>query len=96
MSSKASDLAPSVALSFINDGSSRLRMASTAATCIAVGNTSLDDWLMLTSSFGWTRRPSPRGPPSNSLARLASTSLTFMLVWVPDPVCQTTRGNSSS
>ena len=24
------------------------------------------------------------------------TSLTFMLVWVPLPVCQTTRGNSSS
>ena len=37
MSSKATDLAPSVALSFINEGSSRLRMASTAATFIAVG-----------------------------------------------------------
>ena len=24
------------------------------------------------------------------------TSLTFMLVWVPLPVCQTTRGNSPS
>ena len=26
------------------------------------------------------------------MARLAITSLTFMLVWVPDPVCQTTSG----
>ena len=96
MSLKAADLAASVDLSFINDGSNRLRMASTAATCIAVGNTSLDDWLMFTSSFGWTRRPSPRLPPSSSLARLASTSLTFMLVCVPEPVCHTTSGNSSS
>ena len=29
-------------------------------------------------------------------ARLASTSLTFMLVCVPEPVCQTASGNSSS
>jgi hypothetical protein len=34
----------------------------------------------------------PRGPPSSSLARLASTSFMFMLVWVPEPVCQITRG----
>src|SRR4029079_4627125 len=34
--------------------------------------------------------------PSNSEARFASTSLTFMLLWVPDPVCHTTSGNSSS
>ena len=31
----------------------------------------------------------PRSPPSSSDARLASTSLTFMLVCVPEPVCQT-------
>ena len=30
--------------------------------------------------------------PSISLARLAITSLTFMLVCVPDPVCQTRKG----
>ena len=66
-----------------------LRCASTAATCIAVGNTSFDDWPRLTSSFGCTRRASPRSPPSSSLARLASTSFTFMLVCVPEPVCQT-------
>src|SRR3990167_2065390 len=41
-----------------------------------------------------TRRPWPRSPPRSSLARLASTSLTFMLVCVPEPVCQTTSGNS--
>jgi hypothetical protein len=62
---------------------------------MAVGNTSLDDWLRFTSSFGCTSRPSPRAPPSNSLARLASTSFRFMFVWVPDPVCQTTSGNSA-
>ena len=38
----------------------------------------------------------PRSPPSSSLARLAMTSFTFMFVWVPLPVCQTTRGNSAS
>ena len=31
-------------------------MAVTAATCIAVGNTSLLDWLLFTSSFGCTER----------------------------------------
>ena len=63
---------------------------------MAVGNTSLDDWPMLTWSLGWTFRPIPRSPPISSLARLAITSLTFMFVWVPLPVCQTTRGNSAS
>jgi hypothetical protein len=53
------------------------------------------DWPRLTSSFGCTTRPPPRAPPSSSEARLASTSLTFMLVWVPLPVCQTDSGNSS-
>jgi hypothetical protein len=35
-------------------------------------------------------------PPSSCEARLVSTSFTFMLLCVPDPVCHTTRGNSSS
>lgn len=30
----------------------------------------------------------PRSPPSSSLARLASTSFIFILLWVPEPVCQ--------
>ena len=64
-------------------------IASAAATCIAVGNTSLEDCPRFTSSFGCTRRAAPRAPPSSSLARFASTSFTFMLVWVPEPVCHT-------
>jgi hypothetical protein len=40
---KSADFAASVALSFMSEGMSRLRMPSTAATCIAVGKTSLDD-----------------------------------------------------
>ena len=34
----------------------------------------------------------PSVPPRISIARLAITSLTFMLVWVPLPVCHGTRG----
>ena len=77
------------------EGSTALRTASTAATEIAVGNTSLLDCPLLTSSLGWTLRSSPRTPPSSSLARLASTSFMFMFDCVPEPVCQTTSGNSS-
>ncbi len=32
----------------------------------------------------------PRVPPKISMALLAMTSLVFMLLWVPDPVCQMT------
>ena len=60
------------------------------------GRRRCEDWPLLTSSLGWTSRSSPRSPPRISLARLASTSFMFMLVWVPLPVCQTTSGNSSS
>jgi hypothetical protein len=35
-------------------------------------------------------------PPSISIARFEITSLAFMLVWVPEPVCQTTSGKWSS
>ena len=38
----------------------------------------------------------PTTPPRSSMARLDMTSLTFMLVCVPLPVCQTTRGKWSS
>ena len=38
----------------------------------------------------------PRLPPSISIARLEITSLAFMFVWVPLPVCHTTRGKWSS
>ncbi len=38
----------------------------------------------------------PFTPPASSIARLAITSLTFMFVWVPLPVCQTNSGKSPS
>ena len=34
----------------------------------------------------------PFFPPKISIALLAITSLTFIFVWVPDPVCHTFRG----
>ena len=64
--------------------------------CIAVGKVSFDDWLRLTWSFGCTGALAPSGAPSSSLARFAITSFAFMLVWVPEPVCQTTSGKCSS
>ena len=71
-------------------------ICSTAAMCMAVGNVSFDDCDMLTSSLGWTGVFDPSTPPASSMARLAMTSLAFMLVWVPLPVCQTRRGKWSS
>ncbi len=50
-----------------------------------IGNTSLVDCPMLTWSFGCTVVYSPRRPPRISAARLASTSLAFMLCEVPAP-----------
>jgi hypothetical protein len=44
---------------------------------------------MLTWSLGWTGFLEPISPPSISMARFEMTSLAFMLVWVPEPVCQT-------
>ena len=67
----------------------------TAAMCIAVGKESLEDWPRLQWSLGWTGSLPPRWPVRISLARPAITSLLFMLVWVPEPVCQTTRGKWS-
>ena len=45
---------------------------------------------------GARRASAPSPPPSASDARLAITSLTFMLLCVPEPVCQTDSGNSAS
>ena len=59
--------------------------------CMAVGKVSLELWDMFTWSLGWSSFP-----PAISLPRLATTSLTFMLLWVPEPVCHTTRGKWSS
>ncbi len=62
--------------------------------CIAVGNVSFEDWDILTSSFGANVfSPSPTILPSIWWALLEITSFIFMFVWVPEPVCQITKGN---
>ncbi len=96
MSLKASALSASAPCSFWRPGSVTSRAIIATATCIAVGNVSFDDWLMLTWSFGWTGFLEPISPPSISMARFEITSLAFMFDWVPDPVCQTTSGKWSS
>ena len=65
------------------------------AICIADGNTSFVDCDLLTWSFGCTGFLVPFFPPRISIALLAITSLTFILVCVPEPVCQTLRGKWS-
>ena len=49
-------------------------ISSTAAMCIAVGNVSLEDWDMLTSSLGCTGILVPITPPASSMARFEMTS----------------------
>ena len=63
---------------------------------MAVGNTSFVLCPMFTWSFGWMRARCPRASPRSSRARLAITSLAFMLVEVPDPVWKTSSTNSRS
>ena len=46
--------------------------------------------------IGVDRRCSPRSPWRSSEARLARTSFMFMLLCVPDPVCQTAKGGNSA
>lgn len=53
-------------------------------------------WLLLTWSLGWIGVLLPSWPPSISIDLLLMTSLTFILVWVPDPVCHVTNGKWSS
>ncbi len=60
-------------------------IAIAAASWMAVGMTSLEDWPRLTWSFGWTSRD-PLSPPRISLARVAMTSFALVLVEVPEPV----------
>ena len=54
------------------------------------------DWDLFTWSFGWTGFFVPFLPPKISIALFAITSFTFILVWVPEPVCQTFSGKCSS
>ena len=56
-----------------------------AASWMAVGITSFEDWHMFTWSLGWMTLD-PLAAPTISLARLAITSLAFVFVEVPDPV----------
>src|SRR5436190_16784427 len=67
-------------------GSSAFVARSSAARWTALGNTSLDDWPMLTWSLGCTPAP----------ASDAITSLAFMFDEVPEPVWKTSIGNWSS
>ncbi len=53
---------------------------------IAEGNTSLDDCEALTWSLGCT------DVPDASVARVAMTSLAFILLDVPEPVWKTSMG----
>lgn len=64
--------------------------AAVAAMWIDDGKTSFEDWDAFTWSFGWTSRP------RRSVARVARTSLVFMLDDVPEPVWKTSTGNWSS
>ena len=64
-------------------------MPSTAATWMAEGKVSLEDCAAFTWSLGCTSTPC-------CWARVAMTSLTFMLVLVPEPVWKTSIGNWSS
>src|SRR3954452_16475250 len=71
-------------------GNSSCTTPAVAATWIADGKMSLLDCDALTWSFGCT------SSPSAWVARVARTSLTFMFVEVPDPVWNTSIGNSAS
>jgi hypothetical protein len=61
-------------------------IARVVAMWIADGKTSFDDWDAFTWSFGCT------GFPNASVARVAMTSLVFMLLDVPEPVWKTSIG----
>ena len=70
-------------------------ISSAAAICIAVGKVSFEDCDRFTWSFGWIGSFEPTTPPSIWMARLETTSLVFILDWVPEPVCQTDKGKWS-
>ena len=95
-SSNARALASKVRRSASTAGSRSSAIAAASAMCITVGKVSFEDWLRFTSSFGWIGVFEPSSPPASWIARLAITSLAFMLLWVPEPVWNTTSGNSAS
>ena len=71
-------------------------MAVSAAMWMAEGTASLLDWPRLTWSLGWTGHLPPFVPVRISFARAATTSFTFMLLEVPEPVWKTPTTNWSS
>ena len=84
-------------LNFFKLGTVLFLIMLRAAILIAVGKVSFDDWDLFTSSLGDSVLLSfTKLFFSIIWALLVITSLTFMLVCVPDPVCQITRGNWSS
>ena len=72
-------------------GNSLSSISITAAMCMAVGKVSLELWDMLEWSFGWRSFS-----PAMAFPRPAMTSFTFILDWVPLPVCHTASGKLSS
>ena len=82
----------SAASRWASAGSRSTLIASTTARWIADGKTSLEDCDALTWSLAWTAPGSPR----RSAASVAMTSLAFMLDEVPEPVWNTSTGNSAS
>ena len=89
----SSALAASASPRIVRAGVRSSTTASVIATCMAVGNVSLLDWLALTWSLGCTAA-SPSA--AERATRLAITSLAFMLELVPDPVWNTSMGKCSS
>ena len=55
----------------VTAGMSRSLNSSTVAICIAVGNVSLDDWLISTSSLGWIGFLLPRVPSTSWMSSIA-------------------------
>ena len=72
-------------------GSSRGAISSTAAICRRWGTCRLR-LDIFTSSLGCTGTFDPRMPPAISMALFEITSLVFILLWVPLPVCQMLSG----
>ena len=82
-------------MSFFNSGINVSFKVTIVAIWIAAGKTSFVDWEQLTWSLVCIGLWLPYGLFKRFEAILQITSLTFILVWVPLPVCQTFTGNWS-
>src|SRR5438105_7237257 len=92
MSSHCLALASIESCNALTAGISRPVVSTAAATYIADGKVSLDDWDMLTWSLGCTGFLEPSGVPAVWQQRFDITSLTVMLNCVPEPVLQACSG----